>query len=444
MTQSEFIAVVDLGTSKITCVVGRKNEDGGISVLHHETIDSENSIRRGLVYNIENTGGKIDRVVRLMENKMGHKIGQIYVSLSGQSLQTLEFKELRQLYNGIVEEDDVNALIDSANSFNKDLLNSSSLELRYNYLIGDVEYFIDGKSERHPVGVTGKNLEGVFQLIVGRPNLLTNIKSCASDKAKIPLAGFIVGAIASSKIVLTEEDKELGCALIDFGAGTTTLSIYKEGMLRRMVVIPFGGKNITKDIMALQLMENEAERLKIKYGQAAETRTNSFFESPFSSKSEVDVKELNRVIGLRLDEIVANVKEQIILSGYQDKLASGAVIIGGASKLKNLDVYLKQKLNMPIRKGVISKGVINNANELVNDPAFTQVLGMLLIAEKNCAYNEPVKEESPIVEEHEETQKSNKSSKKTHVGKDTEKPKDSSGKFMNKVEGFFGRLFTEE
>src|SRR5690606_36563654 len=119
------------------------------------------------------------------------------------------------------------------------------------------------------------------------------------------------------------------------GAGTTTLSVYKDGVLRRAVVIPFGGKSITKDISALNFTESDAEQLKIKFGKAMETHESPFFSSPFSSKPDVDLSELNRVIGLRLDEITANIVEQIRLSGFENKLGAGVIITGGASQMKN-------------------------------------------------------------------------------------------------------------
>ena len=167
-------------------------------------------------------------------------------------------------------------------------------------------------------------------------------------------------------------------------AGTTTISVYKDSILRRTVVIPFGGKTITKDISALNLTESDAEQLKLKYGKATETRENSLFSSPFSSKPDVDHSELIRVIALRLDEITANISEQIRLSGYENKLGAGVVITGGASQLKNLSEYLTQKLKMPVRKATAKKSYINNAPDLLNDPSFTQALGMLLLGEENC------------------------------------------------------------
>src|SRR5690606_36072490 len=180
--------------------------------------------------------------------------------------------------------------------------------------VADVEYYIDDKPERNPVGVTGSQIEAGFELIVGRPNLMHNIEKSISAKTELEIAGYVVGPTAVAAIALTDEEKELGCAFLDFGAGTTTLSVYKEGILRRMVVIPFGGRNITRDICALNFTDNDAEQDNIKFGKALETHEGPLFTAPFSSKPDVDLAERNHVIVMRLDELIANIREHISLS----------------------------------------------------------------------------------------------------------------------------------
>ena len=446
MTQSGFIAVIDIGTSKIKGVVGRKNENGVFSILTSNSIDSGNSIRRGMVYNIEQAGANIHKLIMMLENSLERRICKVYVSLSGQSLHTLEFNQMLHISSGMVTEGEIGRLRKSAERFQP--------ELKRNYSIADVEYYIDDKPEPNPVGVTGSEIEAGFNLIVGRPNLLVNIEKSITAKTDLQIADYIVGPIGSAAIALNDEEKELGCAFLDFGAGTTTLSVYKGGILRRMVVIPFGRKNLTKDICALNFTENDAEQLKIKFGKAFESQDGPMFLSPFSSKPDVDLTELNKVIGMRLDEITANIREQIVLSGYEDQLGAGLIITGGASQLKNLDLYLTQKLKMPVRKASAKKTFINNSPELIHDPAFTQVLGMLLFGKDDCEMIKP--------ETHEDddgrTDKSSGSSgwfsgrnmkpmKKNKPHKEGKKPKqdkEEGGGFFSKVEGMFGGLFAEE
>ncbi len=224
-------------------------------------------------------------------------------------------------------------------------------EMKRNYRVADVEYYIDDKPERNPVGVTGSQIEAGFELIVGRPNLLSNIEKSISAKTELEIVDFIVGPLAAAEILLNEEEKELGCTFVDFGAGTTSLSVYKDGILRRMVVIPFGGKNLTKDISALNFTENDAEQLKIKFGRAMENQDVSLFTSPFASKPDVDLTELNKVIGLRLDEIIANIRERSSFPVTKDSW-SRIDHHGGASPLKK-----PRSLSDPKTKDAGKKGI---------------------------------------------------------------------------------------
>lgn len=376
-TQSGFIAAIDLGTSKIIGIVGRKNENNVISVLACESLPAENSIRRGAVYNIDKVGSLVRKLISLLENRLSVKIGKVYVSLGGQSVHTDVVRETKQLSSsGVVTADVVQLLRDAAEKYKPDL--------KRTYAVADVEYFLDDKPEKNPVGVTCSTVEAEYRVVVGRPNLLINIEKAIVEKAALQIAGCIVGPLAAAAIALTDEEKELGCAFVDFGAGTTDLSIYKGGVLRRLVTVPFGGRNITRDIAELNFVENDAEQYKIKFGKAKENSEASMFVSPFSSKPDIDLVELNKVIVMRLDEITANIKEQIRLSGYHEQLGAGVIVTGGASQLKNLDIYLNQKLDMPVRRTSARKNFVNNYPELANDPSLTSALGMLLLGNQDC------------------------------------------------------------
>lgn len=445
MTQSGFIAAIDLGTHSIKGVVGRKNENNVVSIITSGEQPSNNCIRRGMVYNIEETGANVRRLITMLENSMGRKIGKVYVALGGQSLRSMEFTKSIELSPGeMVFEEMIERLHESAEQFVP--------ELARTYAVADVEYFVDGKPERKPVGITGYRVEANFKLITGRPNLLGNIEKSISGKAELPIARYIVGALATAAATLSDEEKDLGCALVDFGAGTTTLSVYKGGILRSMIVIPFGGKTITRDIRALNFTESDAEQLKIKYGKAMKKQETPFLASPFSEKPDVDMSQLNRVIEMRLDEITANLKEQIKLSGYErESLGAGLIITGGASQLENLDAYLEQKLKMSVRCTTVKKTLVNNAPELVNDPAYTRVLGMLLLGDEDCEHKEV--QNPKEYEEYGEGQDTRsprtprtpwgRGDKTKKPKKEKEKEKEGGGFFSN-MESFFGNMFSED
>lgn len=377
MEQSGFVVGIDLGTSKIVGLLGRKNEQGVISILASESIPSDNCIKYGVVYNIEETAGKIRKLINLLENKSGRKIGKAYVSIAGKSLRAIEFIVNKDLVN---ESEITFSIIDQMEQQAR--LNKP--EFMANYSVVAPEIFIDGKYEESPIGKMGVSLEGRYRLIVGRPNMKTNLSRSVTDKNMLSIAGFIVGPVATGAIVLDESEKQNGCALIDFGAGTTTLSIYKGGVIRYMVVIPFGGRTITKDIKELGFIEAAAESYKIKYGRVGKDKNKQT-----TSNSEVDVKELNKVIQLRVEEIIMNLINQINISGYAGQLDAGIIITGGASQLTGLDSFLEEKAQMPVKRGFAKRLYINNVTELLQNPSYTQCLGLLLFANENCEKREP-------------------------------------------------------
>lgn len=438
--QTGFIAAIDLGTSNIKGVVGKINENNVISILTCEVISSDQSVRRGLVYNIEKTGGLVRKMVTLLENKLGKKIAKVYVSVSGQSVHTEDFTAREQLSSTeIITENVIQQLSQKADNY---------VPKDYKlYSVADVEYFVDDKPERNPVGVSCSQIEGAYKMVVGRPNIAINIQKSVKERAGVDIAGLIIGPVAAAQIALSEDEKDLGCAFIDFGAGTTSLSIFKGGKLRKMVVLPFGGQNITKDISALNFTESDAEQYKLKFGKlmSKETTKQNNITSPFSSKAkpDIDMEELNKVIEMRLDEITINIKEQIHNSGYESELGSGIIITGGASQLKNLDQYLTEKLKMPVRKASAKKMFINNNAELANDPSLTQVLGLLKFGKDNC---EEVEVELPVEEEQvqkEEKKQPEKKQQKPNKTKST-KNSDSEGRIKNKFTDFFNTLFEDD
>lgn len=379
MEQTGFIVGIDLGTSKIVGLMGRKNEQGVISILASESIPSDNCVKHGVVYNIDEATGKIKKLINLLENKSGRKIGKVYVSIAGKSLRAIEYTMTRDLGG---ESDVTFAIIDQM----EQQARQNKPEFLTNYSVVAPEIFLDGQYDADPINKTASVIEGRYRLIVGRPNIKSNLNRCLTEKNQLDIAGYIVGPVAAGAVVLDESDKQAGCALIDFGAGTTTLSIYKGGLLRYMVVIPFGGRTISKDVKELGFIDTAAESYKIKYGRVGKDKN----KQP-SANSDVDVKELNKVIQLREEEIVLNLINQIKESGYFGQLEAGVVIIGGASQLTGLPEFLEEKLQMPVKKGAAKRLYINNAADLMQNPAYAQALGLLLFANENCEKKETPK-----------------------------------------------------
>lgn len=376
MEQSGFVVAIDLGTSKIVGLMGRRNEQGVISILASESIPSDNAVKHGVVYNIDEAAGKIKKIINLLENKSGRKIGKVYVSVAGKSLRAIEHTVSKDLGS---DTEITFSIIDQM----EQQARQNRPEFLTNYSVVAPEIFLDGRYEEDPIGKYASIVEGRYRLIVGRPNIKSSLTKAITDKNNLDIAGFIVGPVATGAIVLDEMEKQSGCALIDFGAGTTTLSIYKEGLLRYMVVIPFGGRTITKDVRELGFVDNAAESYKIKYGRVGKDKNKQA-----TTTSEVDVKELNKVIQLREEEIILNIIHQIKESGFAGQLESGIIMTGGASLLSGLAEFLEEKTQMKVRKGAAKRLYINNVSDLLQNPAYTQCLGLLLFANENCERKE--------------------------------------------------------
>ncbi|NDV95795.1 cell division protein FtsA [Dysgonomonas sp. 521] len=439
MEQSGFIVGIDLGTSKIVGVLGRKNEQGVISILASESIPSDSSVKYGTIYSIDDAGGKIKGLINLLENKTGKKIGKVYVSVAGKSLRAIEHKETK--------------LLDGATPITFAVLDNMEQQAKLNkpdffanYSVLAPEYYLDGQYEEDPIDKVASVIEGHYRLVIGRPNIKTNLIKSITEKAQIEITGFIVGPVAAGALVLEEQDRQAGCALVDFGAGTTTLSIYKGGLLRYMAVIPFGGRTITKDIKELGFVFDSAESYKIRYGKLGKEKAK-----PTSDTADIDLRELNKVIQLRQDEIILNIINQIKESGFGDQLDAGIIIIGGASQMTGLEEYLSEKAQLPVKRGVPKRVYINNAAELLQNPVYTQALSLLLFANENCEKKELPKPEPvyvaptpPAPEPKEEEEDEEEEPKPKKGKKDKNKGQTSLFKFFEKVQNFGGTVFNDE
>lgn len=439
MEQTGFIAVVEFGTSKITGIVARKNVQGVITILASESMPSDSCVKYGVVYNIDLAGGKLKRLISLLENKIGKKIGSVYVSIGGKSLRAVEHKETKVLDEN---ETVTVALLDAMDQQAK--LNKP--DFFTNYSVHEPQYYLDGNFEENPIGKKAISVEARSIVVIGPPNIKTGLKKSIEEKAKLGIKSYITGSLAAGALVVDQEDRQAGCALIDFGAGSTTLSIYKDGLLKFMAVIPFGGHTVTKDVAALGFTLDQAEEYKIKYGKLGKRSK----EDESTNTDKIDLRELNKVIQLRMDEILLNVIHQIRESGYGDNLEAGILTIGGASQLTGLNEYLSEKAQMPVKRATPKRVYINNAADILSDPAYSQVLGLLLFANENCELIEkpqPEPDPKPVVEPQYqqpiEQPKSEPKEKEKEKGKKHPKQGILFG-FFEKMQNFGGTMFEDE
>ena len=249
------------------------------------------------------------------------------------------------------------------------------------------EFKIDNFLPDTPVGVLGNHIEGRFLNIVARASIKNNLERCF-EQAKIKIADLLIAPLVTANAVLSESERRSGCALVDFGADTTTISVYKGNILRFMTVLPLGGNCITRDITSLRIEEEEAESLKITYADATyeeegEEKATCQLED---EERTIELGMLNDIIGARVEEIIDNVWNQIQLSGYDDKLLAGIIITGGTANLKNLDEVLRKRTK--IDKVRIARNIRNtiyaDGDLIKKDGTQNTLFGLLFEGKENC------------------------------------------------------------
>lgn len=382
---SNYIVAIDLGSSKIAGMVAQRNEEGLLDIL---ALESEPSmgIRRGLIINHSEAAICVSRIVKKLQNRVKIEIGKVYVGLGGHTLKTV-VNNVPVVYDGEQEltDEKIKGLYDQNLALTFD--NASIYEILAQ------DFLIDGEPEFNPKGCFCSHVEARYLLVLGKPGVNERLCSCLE---RIPqrLAGMFTAPFAISEALVSPEDKELGCAVIDFGAETTTLVVYFNHCIRHMVVIPLGGKTVTQDIRDLQVTALDAEKLKKNFGVAMlslDEEPKAITIKAGSVEHIVHTKELNSVIEARMDEIMDMVCEEIYKSGYQDKLGAGVIITGGASRLTGLDKLVELKTGLPVRQGSYDHLLLPGADSQYIDPAYTLLVGLLNFGTENCCVEEELK-----------------------------------------------------
>ena len=390
MATSEFIVAIELGSSKATGIAGRKRPDGSIEVLAYAREDAAPFIRKGYIYNIDKAAHALTAIKKNLESQLGHTIAQVYAGIGGQSLHTVDNAVVR-----VLDEESIISmeLIDAINDENLDTPLADMCMLD----VAPQEYKIDNTLYADPVGVTGTHVTGRFLNLVARTTLKKNLE-LSFEQAGIPVADLFVAPTALAKAVLAENELRSGCALIDFGAGTTTVQVYKNGLLRHLAVLPLGSNNLTHDIASLKMEEDEAEQLKLAYGNALPEENGQDDSAPTTCTPEdgrtLELTTLDDIVSARAEEIAANAWHQIELSGYADKLFAGLVLTGGGSNLRNLDSLMRKVSKAgKIRIAPFVTPDVEGPRELLSkDGTQNTLLALLALGSENCG-GEEIKEE---------------------------------------------------
>jgi cell division protein FtsA len=402
MESSDIVVGLDIGTTKIAAIVGRKNEFGKIEILGIGRSDSL-GVMRGVVSNIEKTVQAIKAAVDEASAKSGVDIKVVNVGIAGQHIKSLQHRGIRtrQSLDEEISQNDIDALIDDM----------YKLVMLPGEAIIDVlpqEYIVDNEQGiKDPIGMSGIRLEANFHIITGQMAAMNNIKKCI-EKAGLVMADLQLEPICSAAAVLSTEEKEAGVALVDIGGGTTDIAIFYDGIIRHTAVIPFGGNIITEDIKeGCTIIQKQAELLKTKFGSAlaSENQENEIVSIPGlrgRDPKEISVKNLAHIIQARMEEIMEHVYYEVKNSGYEKKLIAGIVVTGGGAQLKHIKQLIEYVTGMDVRVGLPNEHLAKSSEE-VTSPMYATGVGLVIKGleklDREKSKN-PVKQEAGKVKGH--------------------------------------------
>ncbi|MDD2562989.1 MAG: cell division protein FtsA [Salinivirgaceae bacterium] len=379
-----IIAAVDIGTSKIVAMIGRKQENGKIEILGYG-YEKSIGVKRGVVLNIEETVKSIKSAVQKAQQQSGIEMKDVYVGMAGQHIKSLRASGYitRESCENEISKEDLDKLDQSMLSIPVDVGQEIIHVLAKNYTV-DREMGI-----KNPIGMAGKRLEANFHIVVGEIAAAGHLKKCI-DKAGLNVMKIFLEPLASSAAVLTEDEKAVGVALVDIGGGTTDIAVYSEGIIQHTAVIPFGGQCVTEDIRkGLGIIEGQAEDVKLDYGYA-------IANDKFLQNKRVTVPGINGrpprdfefyhiagIIQSRMEEIFEMVLFELEASEMKGNLGTGIVLTGGGAKLKNLAQLAAYVTGCDIRIGSPRISVIYDKIPEIASPVYATSVGLLL-----CGYED--------------------------------------------------------
>jgi len=409
--KSNIIVGLDIGTTKIVAIVGRKNEQNKIEIMGVGKAESL-GIARGMVRNIDQTVASIEKAVKEASEKSGVKIEYVNVGIAGQHIKSLQHRGVITRVDSSKEitQDDVDALIDSM----------ERLAMAPGEEIIEVlpqEYIVDNElGIKNPIGMGGARLEANFHIITGQVAAAANIEKCVS-KSGLHMSELTLEALASSDAVLTPEEREAGVVLIDIGGGTTDVAIFQDDIIRHTAVIPFGGNVITEDIkQGCQIIQAQAEQLKVKFGCAipTESQENEIVVIPGlkgRQNKEISIRNLSAIIHARMSEILEHVYYEIKNSGFERKLIAGIVITGGGAQLKYLSQLVEYITGMDTRVGYPNEHLAPGNFDL-SHPLYATGVGLVMKGFDENQRNQIIQQEQTTVKATEVVQHSQQKNKR--------------------------------
>lgn len=378
MQNDKIVVGLDIGTTKICAIVGRKNEYGKLEVLGMGKAISDGVIR-GIVTNIDKTVAAIEKAIHEASEQAGINIGVVNVGIAGQHIRS-------SIHHGSITRNsmDDEITVEDLNRLTNDMYRIVIPPGSEIIHVMPQDYIVDYEEGiKDPVGMSGVKLEADFHIITAQTNAISNVNKCIR-RAGLEIENLILEPLASSLAVLTDEEKEAGVCLVDIGGGTTDIAVFHDNIIRHTAVIPFGGNIITSDIkQGCMVMQHQAELLKTKFGKAIseEANPNEIISIPGLRNrppKEISIKNLAHIIEARMEEIIELVHAEIITSGYENKLAGGMVITGGGSQLTSVKQLFEYMTGMDARIGYPNEHLGKSKIETVKSPLYATTVGLVL------------------------------------------------------------------
>jgi cell division protein FtsA len=375
----DVVVGLDIGTSKIACVVAESAPDGRVDVIGIGTHPSR-GLRKGVVVNIESTVESIRLAVEEAELMAGVDIQTVYTGIAGSHIRGYNSHGVVATKNNEVTPEDVERVIDAARAMN------IPADQKILHILPQ-EYIIDHQDGiREPIGMSGVRLEAKVHIVTGAVSSAQNIIKCC-NRCDLDVADMVLEQVASSEAVLLPDEKDIGVVLVDIGGGTTDIAVFLDGAIRHTTVIPIGGDHLTNDlVVGLRTSAREADQLKRKYG--------SCMVSLVSPDEQIEVPSVGgrpprpmprqvmaQILEPRMEELYEMIKAELQRSGYQELVAAGIVLTGGSSLLEGTVDLAEEMFDMPVRIGR-PQGV-GGLVDVVSSPIYATGVGLILYA---CRY----------------------------------------------------------
>jgi cell division protein FtsA len=384
-----LIVGLDIGTSKVTAIVGELQEDGEIEVIGFGMHPSR-GLKKGVVVNIESTVSSIQRAVEEAELMANCEINQIYAGIAGSHVRSLNSHGIVAIRDREVTQSDVDRVIDAARAV------AIPADQKILHVLPQ-EFIIDGQEGiRQPIGMSGVRLEARVHMVTGAASAAQNIIKCV-QRCGLEVEDIVLEQLASSYSVLTEDEMELGICLVDIGGGTTDIAVFNNGAIRHTAVIPIAGDQVTNDIaISMRTPTQYAEDIKVRYACALSQLANLDETIEVPSVGERPPRRLARqtlaeVVEPRYEELFGLIRDELRRSGFDQMIAAGIVLTGGSAKMEGAVELAEEVFHMPVRLGVPQH--VSGLGDVVRNPIHSTGVGLLMYARRKL---DRVAEDLPV------------------------------------------------